>query len=467
MKTKATLFRTPRHCEGVPIIIGTTEARPTESSGRTIPFYSIEKGRSRPTAEHGSIERSDGSTLLDLTAPLIFRYVTGLSVFILLSINIAQAQNFAWKSNEIHINTKSISATTSIMPSVSWVKPRLEFTNSAEHKVEIEASVISEVPIKSILLIVGDNVSKVVRGSKPIQVSAGLTQFTVNQSITLLEGSNFIEIEVENTSGGKVSSIRSVMVGKDAITDAISSDRKDYVLLIATDKYDNWGDLVNPINDAESIAKELKERFGFEVELITNATQDEMLVKIREYSQRKFKPQDQLMIFFAGHGQFDESFGEGYVVAKNSQENDKAKSSYISHSNLRSYINNIPCEHILLTMDVCFGGTFDPVIAKSRAAEETTELTETEFLVRKLSYKTRKYITSGGKEYVSDGIPGKHSPFASRFIEALKSNGGTDRILTIGEINSYLEKIKSNEPRSGDFGDGEKGSDFVFVAKGN
>jgi len=386
---------------------------------------------------------------------------------LLLSYLSGDAQNFAWKSNEIHIKTKNNSTSVAILPSISWVKPRVEFTNSAEPMVEIEATVNSEVPIKSVLLVVGDNVTKTARGSKPVQVSAGLTQYTLKQSISLAEGSNFIEIEAENTSGGKVSSLRSIMVGKDAISDAIASDRKDYALLIATDKYDNWTDLVNPVSDAESIAKELKERYGFEVELIANATQDEMLVKIREYSQRKFKPQDQLMIFFAGHGQFDESFGEGYVVAKNSLENDKAKSSYISHSNLRSYINNIPCEHILLTMDVCFGGTFDPVIAKSRAAESASDLTETEFLVRKLSYKTRKYITSGGKEYVSDGVAGKSSPFTAKLLEAFKSNGGTDRILTISEINSYLEKIKSNEPRSGDFGDGQKGSDFVFVAKEN
>jgi hypothetical protein len=380
---------------------------------------------------------------------------------------LATSQSFVHKTNEIHLNTKTISPSTAILPSISWIKPRLEYTNSAELKLDIEASVSSELPIKSILLLVGDNVTKQTRGSKPVQVPAGQTQFTLKQSITLSEGSNFIEIEVENTSGGKVSSARSITVGKDAITDAIASDRKDYALLIATDKYDNWTDLVNPVNDAEALAKELKERYGFEVELITNANQDEMLVKIREYSQRKFKPQDQLMIFFAGHGQFDESFGEGYVVAKNSLENDKAKSSYISHSNLRSYINNISCEHILLTMDVCFGGTFDPVIAKSRAIESANELTETEYLVRKLSYKTRKYITSGGKEYVSDGIAGKHSPFAAKLLEALKSNGGNDRILTISEINSFLEKIKSNEPRSGDFGDGEKGSDFVFVAREN
>jgi hypothetical protein len=233
----------------------------------------------------------------------------------------------------------------------------------------------------------------------------------------------------------------------------------------------NWADADLGENEAQLIfhdpTHELKERYGFEVDMIESPTQDEMLVKIREYSHRKFKPQDQLMIFIAGHGQFDDSFGEGYLVAKNSLENDKAKSSYISHSNLRSYINNIPCEHILLTMDVCFGGTFDPVIAKSRGTESASELSETEYLVRKLSYRTRKYITSGGKEYVSDGVPGRNSPFAAKFLEALKSNVCPDRILTINEINSFLEKVKSNEPRSGDFGDGEKSADFVFVAKNN
>ena len=36
------------------------------------------------------------------------------------------------------------------------------------------------------------------------------------------------------------------------------------------------------------------------------------------------------------------------------------KTSYLSHSNLRTMINNIDCPHIFLVMDVCFGGTFDP-----------------------------------------------------------------------------------------------------------
>lgn len=92
------------------------------------------------------------------------------------------------------------------------------------------------------------------------------------------------------------------------------------------------------------------------------------------------------------------------------------------------------------------------------------DLDDAELLVRKLSKKTRRYLTSGGKEYVSDGIPGQHSPFAQRFIEILKSRGGDDRIITLQEIYPVMQRLKTL-PRTGEFGQNEKDSDFVFVVK--
>ncbi len=388
-----------------------------------------------------------------------------LSIFVLLSqAAMLPGQELRVKTNEVHVSMKNPRSATSV-PTIRWITPKLEYTNSLESHVEIEAEVKSDVPLEALHLTIGDNMSGESRGKKAIELTDGALTFTIKQKITLLAGSNFIEVVAENKNGAKVSDRRNVIVGSDAISDAVAIDRKDYGLFFATDTYDYWDDLVNPVYDANTIANELKEKYGFEIEVVENATQEDILVKIKDYSKRNYKPQDQLLIFFAGHGQFDEGFGEGYVVAKNSLESDKAKTSYISHSNLRSYINNISCNHILLTMDVCFGGTLDPAIARSRGADPNDELSKNEFLARKLSKKTRRYITSGGKEYVSDGINGKHSPFALRILEALKSRGGDDRILTIGEIIPFLEKIKDHEPRSGEFGDNEKGSDFVFVAQ--
>jgi len=152
-------------------------------------------------------------------------------------------------------------------------------------------------------------------------------------------------------------------------------------------------------------------------------------------------------------------------VASNSLPNDRGRSSYVSHILIRERLNNIKCEHIFLVMDVCFGGTIDPVLAKSRAADDMDEAMDKQFLVKKLTRHTRKFLTSGSKEYVSDGIAGKHSPFAEKFILALKQiGGGTGRILSLDELRTYFLKLNS-ETRFGSFGKDDPASDFVFVAR--
>jgi hypothetical protein len=372
------------------------------------------------------------------------------------------AQNFSGKTNDVILNFKkpSNSSVAVSLPTITWKSPQQEYTNSTGTSIEIEASVFSDVELKSIHILIGDGNAS--RGEKPVEVGQ-VKEFKIKQAIKLLDGQNIIEIVVENVNGGRISSSRSVLVGADALSSAVAIDRKDYALLFATDQYDNWTDLVNPVDDAHSLAKILKEKYGFETEIVENPNLDDVFIKLGEYGQRKFKPQDQLLIFFAGHGYFDENFGEGFVVAKNSLQNDKAKTTYISHNRLRGVIGNIPSEHIFLAMDVCFGGTFDPVIASARGMD-VGETSDAEFLVRKLSQRTRKYLTSGGKEYVSDGIPGKHSPFTLKILQALSDGGGNDRILTLSELKVYVEKLKP-EPRLGSFGDDKPDSDFVFVAK--
>jgi hypothetical protein len=380
------------------------------------------------------------------------------TVVTLLATQISVAQNLTWSSNEIHLNFKQPQNATSI-PNIKWIKPAMDYTSSQETRVTIQAEITSEAGIKSAFLAIGESTSGTITGSKPFEVEGNT--FKIDMPVNLSDGNRFVEITVENLMGVKVSSRRNLIIGKDAL-DYISTDRKDVALIFVTDNYDHWDDLVNPVNDGETIAKEIKEKYGFETEIIRNPTTDEVFEKIREYNLKRYKPQDQLLIFFAGHGLFDDAFGEGYVVARNSLANDLSRTSYIAHSRLRGIINNIPCQHILLMMDVCFGGTLDPVIAKSRSAAD--EVTERELLARKFSYKTRKYLTSGGKEYVSDGIAGQHSPFASKFLESLRTYGGADRLLTLNELQVAMERLKT-VPRFGSFGDDERLSDFVFVAR--
>jgi WD40 repeat protein len=239
----------------------------------------------------------------------------------------------------------------------------------------------------------------------------------------------------------------------------------DRALIFATNIYDSFSELVNPVIDATTVADELQSNYYVQTELLVNPTLKEAIEKIREYAKMEYSANDNLLIFFAGHGIYDDVFKEGYVISRDSKSDDVAKTSYLSHSNLRTMVNNIPCNHILLIMDVCFGGTFDPLIAsKSRAADMYTEVTNEEFIQRKKKYKTRLYLTSGGKEYVPDGRPGHHSPFARKLLESLRNYGGNDGILTINEIIQYVEKVEP-QPRYGEFGDNEPGSDFILLVK--
>jgi hypothetical protein len=302
-------------------------------------------------------------------------------------------------------------------------------------------------------------------GSRGFSIKKATTEYDqlIEKEILLKEGTNIIKMIVADIKGNKNEISRAVVVPEGIITNS----RTDMALIIATDNYAEWSDLVNPINDAETIANELEKNYGFSVDILRNPSQSEILVKLKAYARMSYLPEDQLFIFIAGHGQFDDLLGQGYLVCNDSRLNDEARTTYLSHSILRNAIDNIPVQHILLAIDACFGGTFDQSIAHASSRGDNSvysQLSTADFIQRKLKFKTRKYITSGGKEYVSDGIPGMHSPFARKFLEALRSYGGQDDILTLPELFSYVERTIP-EPRAGSFGSDEPGSDFIFVTE--
>jgi hypothetical protein len=377
------------------------------------------------------------------------------------------SQSVTARTNEFEIDfSDPKKLVTSTVPSINWITPVPETNYVQENKFKIKFEVVSTSGLKNVTLSVKENIETSSRGSQTIMPEeTEKFRLVVEKTLTLLDGDNIVEVVAENSEGVRTVSARKVVIGSVSLADASNLNRTDYALMFATDKYDNWSDLVNPIFDSRTIADELKKTYGFKVELLENPSQIEIFKKLREYAEKKYQPLDQLFIFFAGHGSYDQTFGEGYVVTKESLLNDEAKVSFVSHNRLRSNINNIPCEHVFLAMDVCFGGTFDQALASSRGADEVyKEQSQAEFLTRKLTYKTRRFLTSGGKTYVSDGIPGMHSPFAKGFLEGLRSNGGRDRILTLPELITYVEKLKT-PPRFGEFGDNAPGSDFLFVVK--
>lgn len=388
--------------------------------------------------------------------------------------NLSVAQNLSYKTNYVYLDFKSGGnlPNTTNLPELTWIEPLHEFTSQIDNKVVIDAKINSITPITEVTLIIRDQKSGETLSTKTISLD-GKKYYNVKQELKLPKGLTFVEVVVSNVEGGKIAGIRKIMVGNDT-PENVLSERSDYALMFATDKYHNFSDLVNPIQDTDSIAKVLENEYGFIVEVVKNPTSDMIWDKIREYSEKTYKPYDQLLVFFAGHGTYDEVYKEGYYIATDSDRDDTSGSTYISHIRLAKILDNNPCRRIMLTMDSCYGGAIGEV--GSEAVEQGKsgnsgitnqyEMTVEGMLVRKLSNQVRKYFTSGGKEYVSDGIPGKHSPFATKLLESLSSHGGDDNVLTMSEIRVNMEKLPQM-PRFGEFGHNEILGDFVFIPKNN
>ena len=382
----------------------------------------------------------------------------------LLFIMVAMLTTAAYGQEKVSARSNAIQLELNgIVPTITWISPQTYETNLTEKQFTVKVGVKSQGKLKSAELYLNDALVGQSRGFKPA-TGTGYDKL-IERDVVLSEGDNILKVVAVSMDEVEVSDIRVLRV--EGTATAMLADRTDYALLFGTDEYDEWSDLFNPVKDAQTIAQELEENYGFKTEVVLNATTSEIMAKLREYAKKSYQPNDQLFIFFAGHGQFDEIFTEGYLVGKDSKLNDPGKTTYISHSTLRTVINNIPCNHILLTLDACFGGTFDPLVARSGSRGQDdiyADITRSEFIQRRLRFKTRKYITSGGKQYVADGKPGGHSPFARKFLQALRDYGGQDRILTLQELQGYLLTLRM-EPHAGEFGDNEPGSDFVFVAR--
>ena len=381
----------------------------------------------------------------------------------------SHGQSFNSRSNSISLDysdpKKNFSST---LPKITWQTPVNETVFLKEGKIAVEITVESKTPLKSIQLTVQDKTSDEVSGTIAVPITDETRLLIkITKNITIPDGVNELIVVAENRDGLKSTSKREVHVGATALADAARLSRKDYALIFATDKYDNWKALVNPIYDARTISNDLQKMYGFVTEVVENPNQSQVLDKLREYAEKKYGELDQLVVFFAGHGFYDDTFKEGFVVTRESLPDDPGRNSYLRHSVLRSTINNNPCQHIFLVMDVCFGGTFDENVGSRAMDDESYKApSQSEIITRKLKFKTRKYLTSGGKEYVSDGIVGRHSPFAKQFIDALEKGMGSDGILTLSELMTYVETLKT-APQFGKFGGDQLGSDFVFVVKGN
>lgn len=193
-----------------------------------------------------------------------------------------------------------------------------------------------------------------------------------------------------------------------------------HALVIGNNEYKGFKRLQTAVNDAEVIAGILRDRYGFKVKLLRNATRVQILSELNDLRQR-LTDKDNLLIYYAGHGELDQKNQRGYWLPIDAEPGNTA--NWISNIDLSDLLNLMAVKHLLVVADSCYAAT----LTRSSSSRLEAAMTEEELnrAVQNLANKrARLVLTSGGVEPVLDNTGGAHSVFAQIFIETLEANDG-------------------------------------------
>ena len=239
-----------------------------------------------------------------------------------------------------------------------------------------------------------------------------------------------------------------------------------YALIIGNNEYRNFPTLQTAINDAEDVEEILRDKYGFNTRLIRNADRYTVLSALNEV-KGKLTDNDNLLIYYAGHGERDINTLQGYWLPVDAEPENTA--NWIPNSAISDLLNTLSAKHILVVADSCYSGS----MTSSSVARLDTQLNDAQLKKwLKVMSKTssRTVLTSGGIAPVLDSGGGEHSVFAQAFIEELKQKQGI-----VDAYKLYLRVSQKVQQDSAQLGftqnptyapikfTGHSGGEFVFV----
>lgn len=279
--------------------------------------------------------------------------------------------------------------------------------------------------------------------------------FVIN--LPLAVGDNPVSIEVTDINDNIA--LKKFVISRKNLTgqEYNPANARNYLLVIGINNYQYWPKLNNAIKDASDVASTLISKYNFEFDNII-MLKDEQATRSNIYNSmrgliEKLTPQDNLLIYYSGHGYFDQLLNEGYWVPVEAHTN--SNGDYISNTEILKIINNINSQHTFLVADACFSGSL--FSETTRGYSENVE-----------KYKSRWGLVSGRLEVVSDGALGDNSPFAKNFIGYLKQNEKPK--FAASELIQYVKMKVAETSNQTPLGNplknaGDEGGEFIFYKK--
>jgi len=279
------------------------------------------------------------------------------------------------------------------------------------------------------------------------------------EQVQLNPGVNIVQIKSmdENSNEAKRQIFLQYIPPVVTLADRIQESSKYFGLVIGINNYKDAGipDLDNPVKDAQNIYRALTENYTFEpqnVHLLKNPKRSE-IIKELDMLRGMITESDNLLIFYAGHGFWDEDGEIGYWLPSDATTGTTA--DWFRNSTLVDYLQAIHSRHTLLITDACFAGS----IFNARSISLDKELVYD----RIYEIPSRKAMTSGAMTEVPD-----KSAFVKYLIQRLEDNRET--YLSSEELfSSFRMAVISNSSVLPQYGEiqnvGNQGGDFIFLKR--
>lgn len=173
-------------------------------------------------------------------------------------------------------------------------------------------------------------------------------------------------------------------------------------LMIAVDSYRDTGipALATPDADIKAVGKALNDHLGYETRVLRNPTKAQIGEALRKLG-REVGEQDQVMVYYAGHGYELAETGAGYWLPADAETT--SARNWVSNNDIGRFLSRMPAKHVMVVSDSCYSGAF----TKEQKVDATRLASEQEIRQR----RSVMALSSGGDEPVADGEV--NSPFAA------------------------------------------------------
>ena len=231
-----------------------------------------------------------------------------------------------------------------------------------------------------------------------------------------------------------------------------------HALVIGNNAYKHLSDLEMAVVDAEAVAEMLERHYGFDVEVLVDATRYDIISALSRL-RAELNETDNLLIYYAGHGSLDIGSDEGYWLPVDAEPDNPV--NWVSNNDISGQLRAMSAKHVMVVADSCYSGK----LTRNVAASLKTGAERTAWLKRMNGRRSRTALTSGGLEPVLDAGGGGHSVFAKAFLDALEGN--TDILDGQALFDAIKRPIVVNADQTPEYADvrkaGHDGGDFLFV----